>query len=165
LVTDGDDHGVAAEAAIQVNAALEVTTSSLPAVVAGTAYTTTLAASGGITPYTRWSVTDGTLPAGLRLDADSGTVAGTPTGPAGTRPVTLTVTDAAGATATLTLTAAAPATRPQGPPPGSWVQPVVVVLLGLNGTYHIPPPGLPGGNEKTAAWHRYLPRTPDVPQG
>ncbi|MEV6638270.1 putative Ig domain-containing protein [Actinoplanes sp. NPDC051470] len=50
LVTDVDDHRVAAEAAIEVNAALEVTTSSLLDVVVGTAYTATLAATGGITP-------------------------------------------------------------------------------------------------------------------
>lgn len=63
------------------DAPLQITTTSLPNGVRGTAYTTTLTASGGTGEGYTWS-TVGTLPAGLALDA-SGTpgakLAGTPT--------------------------------------------------------------------------------------
>jgi hypothetical protein len=55
-----------------------VTTSSLPTGTVGTAYSQTLQASGGIAPYT-WSVSSGTLPAGLSLATSTGVVSGTPT--------------------------------------------------------------------------------------
>jgi hypothetical protein len=161
LATDANGHVVAAEAAIEVSAALAVTSSSLPAAAIGTAYSTTLTAVGGVAPY-RWAVTAGTLPAGLRLDADSGAVTGTPTGPAGISPITLTVTDAAGATATLStvfdVDPAAAAAGPQGLPPASWVQTVVVVVLRLNGSYPILPPGTAAGDGPAPAYnnHRYM---------
>ncbi len=53
------------------------TTSPLPEGTLNTAYTATLQASGGTAPYS-WSVTNGTLPAGLTLTA-AGLLAGTPT--------------------------------------------------------------------------------------
>jgi hypothetical protein len=55
-----------------------ITTASLPAGTVGTAYSTSIAASGGTTPYT-WSVTSGTLPAGLSINSTNGMVSGTPT--------------------------------------------------------------------------------------
>src|SRR5580704_2627574 len=55
---------------------LAVTTSSLPNGQLGVAYSATLAATGGTTPYT-WSTTS-TLPAGLTL-ASTGVISGTPT--------------------------------------------------------------------------------------
>jgi hypothetical protein len=48
-----------------------ITSSSLPSFVAGTAYSTTLAGSGGIGPYT-WMLTSGTLPVGMSLNATTG---------------------------------------------------------------------------------------------
>jgi fibronectin type 3 domain-containing protein len=57
----------------------------------GTVYSATLAASGGVTPYT-WSITSGALPAGLTLTAATGIIAGTPTA-AGTFTFTVKVTD------------------------------------------------------------------------
>jgi hypothetical protein len=48
-----------------------------PAGIVGTPYTTTLTASGGTTPYS-WSITSGTLPAGLALSAATGVISGTP---------------------------------------------------------------------------------------
>ena len=57
--------------------ALVVTTASLPGGQVGTAYTTNLGASGGTAPYT-WSLSSGTLPAGLTLST-SGAISGTPT--------------------------------------------------------------------------------------
>ena len=55
-----------------------ITTSSLPDGTVGAAYSQKLAASGGTAPYT-WSLTTGTLPSGLTLDAGTGVISGTPT--------------------------------------------------------------------------------------
>ena len=83
------------------------TTSPLPPGTAGTPYTTTLHATGGISPWT-WAITGGSLPAGLIL-SPGGTITGTPTTP-GTRTFTAQATDHDGNTATesLTLTIDAP---------------------------------------------------------
>jgi len=56
---------------------LLLTTASLPAGATGAAYRGTLAATGGMTPYS-WSISAGTLPPGLSLDAAAGVVSGTP---------------------------------------------------------------------------------------
>ena len=88
---------------------LTVTTASLAGGTAGTSYSATVQASGGTTPYT-WSVSSGTLPAGLALNASSGAISGTPT-TAGTSNFTVQVRDSAATPATatkaLTLTVAA----------------------------------------------------------
>ena len=76
-----------------------VATTSLPAGTTGTAYSATLAASGGVTPYT-WSVSSGALPSGLNLS--DGTISGTPT-TAGTSSFTVQVKDAGNFTATASL--------------------------------------------------------------
>lgn len=70
--------------------ALTITTTSLAAGTVGTAYSATLAATGGITPYT-WAVSSGSLPAGLTLST-SGTISGTPTAE-GSSTFTILVTD------------------------------------------------------------------------
>jgi hypothetical protein len=57
----------------------------------GSAYSVVIAASGGITPYS-WSLTGGTLPTGLGLDASSGQISGTPT-QSGTFPIVVQVKD------------------------------------------------------------------------
>ncbi len=73
--------------------ALSITTGgTLPGGVVGAPYSQTLTASGGTSPF-NWSLTSGTLPAGILLNP-SGTLAGTPT-QAGSFNFTLTVTDAA----------------------------------------------------------------------
>ncbi len=103
-----------ANLSIVVNPALSVTTASLPAGVIGTIYPgATLAAAGGITPYT-WSITTGSLPAGLSLNASTGAISGTPTGTfTGTVNFTVTATDSqtpthATTTANLSITVSAP---------------------------------------------------------
>ena len=86
---------------IMINPAPAITTTSLPSGTAGTAYSQTLAASGGTTPYT-WSLQSGSLPPGLSLDTTSGAITGTPTTP-GTYNFTAQVTDANNTTATHAL--------------------------------------------------------------
>ena len=89
-----------------------VTTTSLPGAGVGTSYSQTLAATGGKTPYT-WSVTSGTLPAGLGLAASTGVISGTPT-TVETKTFTVQVKDAGGLTDTQSLTLAV-TSGPAGP--------------------------------------------------
>ena len=77
-----------------------ITTTSLNSGGVGVAYSATLAASGGITPYT-WSIISGSLPGGLVLNAGSGTISGTPTA-VGTFNFTVRVADSATPTGTAT---------------------------------------------------------------
>ena len=72
-------------------APLVITTTSLSNGVASTAYSASLAASGGTGAIT-WSVTTGTLPANLTLTASAGEITGTPAS-AGTTNFTVTATD------------------------------------------------------------------------
>ena len=80
---------------------LVVTTERLPTARVGIPYSTHLAASGGIGPYT-WRLLSGPLPRGLRLLAD-GTVVGTPRR-AGLLRLLFRVTDSGGHTATRSKT-------------------------------------------------------------
>jgi uncharacterized repeat protein (TIGR03803 family) len=57
---------------------LDITTTSTPDGKVGTPYSAGLTPTGGTQPY-KWSITSGTLPAGLTLNADSGVISGTPT--------------------------------------------------------------------------------------
>ena len=84
---DTDDQALS----IYIPADLVVTTSSLPGGQTGVAYSQTLAATGGTTPYS-WSVISGSLPAGLSLGSSTGTISGTPTA-TGTSNFTVRVTD------------------------------------------------------------------------
>jgi len=102
-------------------APLMVTTTSLAAATGGKPYAATLAATGGVTPYS-WSVTPGSLPPGLSLDSATGVISGTPD-VAGTYDFTVTVTDsenpAMTANATLSITVSGPmitAIRPDSGP-------------------------------------------------
>ncbi|HJV36058.1 Ig domain-containing protein, partial [Geomonas sp.] len=84
--------------------ALTITsTSPLPGGTVSSAYSQTLTATGGTTPYS-WAVTAGALPAGLSLNASTGLISGTPT-TAGTANFTVTVTDSAVPTAATASTA------------------------------------------------------------
>jgi uncharacterized repeat protein (TIGR01451 family) len=93
------NHGVAtASITLVVSAALTLTFPAPPSGTVGVAYTDTFTAANGTTPYT-FSISSGTLPAGLTLTASTGVVSGTPT-TAGTSSFTVKVTDARSATAT-----------------------------------------------------------------
>jgi hypothetical protein len=91
----------------QTTTPLTITNTALASGAVGTAYSQTLTASGGTSPYT-WQLTSGTLPAGLTLNASTGTIGGTPSAAAAATPLTFKVTDSGtpqqSATSALTLT-------------------------------------------------------------
>jgi hypothetical protein len=93
---------------ITINAALAITTASLPGGNIGTAYSATVNASGGVAPYS-WSITSGSLPTGLSINSSTGAISGTPT-KTETSTFTVTVTDsenpAVKASAALSITIA-----------------------------------------------------------
>ena len=97
---------------VNAAAAPTISTVSLPAGAVNTAYSQTLAATGGTAPYS-WSVSSGTPPAGLSLSA-AGVLSGTPTAE-GTSSFTVRVAGSDNASSTkdfsVTINAAAP------PPP------------------------------------------------
>jgi hypothetical protein len=99
---DANNRVVSVSLTINVNAALAISTSSLSSGIVGTAYSQTLSATGGKLPVT-WSVTVGTLPAGLSLNASTGVISGTPTSNA-TGSITFRVIDANAVVATKALT-------------------------------------------------------------
>jgi hypothetical protein len=70
---------------------LKITTTSLPAVTSGAAYSETLGASGGTSPY-HWKLTSGTLPQGLTFTGSTGVLSGS-TAQTGQFSLTFQVTD------------------------------------------------------------------------
>ena len=78
----------------QSQAALSINTKALPDGRVGVPYDEKLDAKGGRTPYV-WSITAGSLPAGLTLAPATGAITGAPVS-AGTSSFTVRVTDAAG---------------------------------------------------------------------
>jgi streptogramin lyase len=64
---------------IALGSGLTITTTSLPGGAAGAPYSATLTAAGGTAPYT-WSITSGTVPAGVALNPSTGVISGIPTG-------------------------------------------------------------------------------------
>ena len=101
-VTDSASTPGSATASLSITiqaAVLAVNTTSLPAGTAGVAYSTTLTATGGVTPYS-WSVLTGNLPLGLSLST-AGVISGAPT-TTGTSTFTVRVGDAESAPLTAT---------------------------------------------------------------
>ena len=88
---------------ITVNAAPNITTTSLPAGTNSGTYSQTLGVTGGTAPLT-WSLASGVLPSGLTLGSSNGTITGTITGTAVTEIFTVQVTDADGVSDTQQLT-------------------------------------------------------------
>ena len=109
-VADSENPQVTANASltITVNAALAITTQSLPGGSVGTAYSATVNATGGVTPYL-WSISGN--PSWLSINKNTGALSGTPTATGTTPAFTVTVTDSespqATANASLTITVAA----------------------------------------------------------
>jgi hypothetical protein len=119
-------------ALLTVNAStppLQITTSQLTGGTVGSAYSFTLSASGGSTPYA-WSLPSGTLPNGLSLST-GGTISGTPS-LAGSFSFAVQVNDAAGHSASATFSinvvaAAAPTVSISSPANGSTVSGTITV--------------------------------------
>lgn len=115
---------------------LAVSTASLDGATLGAAYSNTLLATGGTSPYT-WSVSVGSLPAGLSLAASTGVISGTPTTP-GTSSFTVKVTDNVAATATaalsITVSAGVTITTTSPLPAGTVGTTYTTVLAAAGGT-------------------------------
>jgi hypothetical protein len=80
--------------ALSVRVTPDITTTTLLPGTVNQAYNQPMAATGGTAPLT-WSISAGTLPAGLNLDATTGVISGTPTA-TGTSLFTVRVQDAGG---------------------------------------------------------------------
>lgn len=117
-------------------APLEISTSSLAGGTIGIAYSETLSATGGVPPFT-WSLSSGSLPSGLSLNASTGEISGTPTG-SGTSNFTVQVldNDLSSDTQNLSITVSEPAVAPVvngvSPDQGSKNQRITVVISGSN---------------------------------
>ena len=99
VVTPGGTASNALTFTISASNVLTITTGSpLPQGTVASAYSQTLAASGGTPPYS-WSVSAGSLPTGLNLNASSGAISGTPT-TVGNPTFTVRVADSASGVAT-----------------------------------------------------------------
>jgi hypothetical protein len=96
-----DSSGTSSVLTQTMNPTPQVVTTSLSAGTLGTSYSATLAATGGTTPYS-WSISSGSLPAGLSLNASTGAITGAPTVES-TSDFTVQVTDANNITATQPL--------------------------------------------------------------
>jgi hypothetical protein len=97
---------------------------SLPSGSVSTAYSSPISATGGTPAYT-WSITSGSLPAGLTLAATSGIISGTPT-TSGTFNFTATVSDNGSPAQTqsaATSIVVAAATPPPGPGTTWYIRP------------------------------------------
>jgi hypothetical protein len=118
VVTDAESPAQTASAKISLSvtaAPLTITTTLSPG-TDGTAYSSAMTASGGTPAYT-WSISSGTLPAGLSLAATTGVISGTPT-TSGTSNFTVTVSDngnpvqTKSASGSITIAPAQPAAGP-----------------------------------------------------
>ena len=91
-VRDATQNTTSKQLSIAVVAGLTISTAALPQGTVGVAYSQTLAAVGGSSPY-NWSIA-GSLPAGLTLNTSTGVIAGTPAA-AGAFTFTVQVKDSA----------------------------------------------------------------------
>ncbi len=97
LVTDANNRSTSRSQSITVIAGPSVTFAP-PTGEAGVTYSAQPTVTGGTSPY-NWSISAGTLPAGLSINASTGLISGTPTG-SGTTNVTVQVVDANNVSAT-----------------------------------------------------------------
>ncbi len=108
-----------------------------PAGVVGAAYSTTLTASGGTAPLS-WSITSGSLPAGLSFNAATGLISGTPTA-TGTSTFIVRVVDSSAvpfpitANESITITAGTAALIVSGAPPSGTVGVAYTTALSATG--------------------------------
>lgn len=137
---------------ITVVSALTIATASpLASGAVGVAYTQSLGATAGTSPYT-WAVTAGALPQGLTLDASSGVISGTPAA-TGTFEFTVQVRDSLSATASkvlaITIAPAIAIANVSPLPPGTAGQPYSHQLSAQGGvapyTWSVTGGALPAG--------------------
>jgi hypothetical protein len=95
-VTDSAGAAASKDFTISVAGTLSITTTTLPGGTVAAAYSKPVVTAGGSAPLV-WSVSAGSLPAGLNLNTATGLISGTPT-TAGTVNFTIQVVDAAQAT-------------------------------------------------------------------
>jgi hypothetical protein len=92
LATDAANGRATKDYTVQITGSVPViTTATLPAGAVGTPYTQTPTVTGGTVPFT-FSISSGSLPAGLSLNTTTGEISGTPT-TAGSSTFTLQVVD------------------------------------------------------------------------
>ncbi|HEV3268275.1 MAG TPA: putative Ig domain-containing protein, partial [Acidimicrobiales bacterium] len=103
-LTDADNVTATKSLTITVNVPPSITTSTLAVATQNqTNYSQTLTGAAGTAPYT-WSITSGTLPSGLGLNASTGAITGTVSGSATTKTFSVTLTDVNGVSVTKSLT-------------------------------------------------------------
>jgi hypothetical protein len=102
VLTDAAGQQFTAGLTLVVAAGVFIQTSSLGPAAVGVNYSQTLIGSGGKGPYV-WTVSGGSLPAGLKLDPATGIISGSPTA-GGIVPFTITLTDATPTQASAALT-------------------------------------------------------------
>ncbi|MEU4536425.1 putative Ig domain-containing protein [Streptosporangium sp. NPDC023825] len=122
-------------AAVVPNASPAFTFAPPPAGEVNVAYSVPLTVTGGTTPYT-WSVSAGSLPPGLTLNASTGVLSGTPT-LGGTYSFTAMVTDASNVSTTRAVTlviAPPPVLTFPAPPNGEVSIPYSIPLTVTGGT-------------------------------
>jgi hypothetical protein len=116
--TDFDGQPVSQSVTVVIVADPSISTASLPDGQVGAPYSQSVAATAGTGPY-GWSITTGSLPSGLTINATTGAITGTPSA-AGPSAFTVTVTDADGQTTSESYTiTVAPAPAPPAPPVAS----------------------------------------------
>jgi hypothetical protein len=102
-VQDANNVTASKQFSVAISEGVTITTpTALPNATEGSAYSQNLTAAGGTAPY-RWSVTVGSLPAGLTFDASTGQIAGTPTA-GGSYSFIVQATDASGQSVTKAFT-------------------------------------------------------------
>ena len=134
-----------------------IQTASLPNGTVGTAYSATLSATGGQTPYT-WAISTGALPGGISLNASTGALTGTPT-TAGNFDFTVRVTEAGNQAVVrqlrITVDAVPLTITTTALPTGTIGQAYNATLAATGGTppysWTVPGGGLPAGLSLSAA--------------
>jgi hypothetical protein len=156
-VTDSTSAKQTGAFSIIVNAALAITSTSLPGATAGTNYFTNLSATGGVTPY-NWSISAGSLPTGMNLSGN--TISGIPT-TAGTVSFSIQVNDASGGTQTAAVSIVVGAAPPLAVVTTSGSLPQGLV----NSSYSSTQLNATGGFQPYTSWIIVAPGTGTLPPG